>query len=652
MPEITSRSQSRLDPAPAWTVLTDAPLKGMAFAREAGSVLAWDEGDQLYILDLKGQHRSVSRAPSTVLFGAISDDGSLIVLVGEGARLWFLGADLDLIAERQGPAEILGVAIDPHGRYAALTARTPVVQFYSRHGRPAGKFEPRQALSFLAFVPDRAILLGAATQGLLAAYELRGQASSGRLAADEMWEERLLSNVGRLATTGDGGMILASCFSHGIQRFDLRGHNEGAYHLGGTAEHAVPDYGGRVIAVATLEGELIVLGAGGHVRWRGGLPRPVIALETDPLGRYVLYGHSTGEIVRLDLYSEGRASGQPAAPVVAAARPGGGSVRTPDWIVPLAQTDDQAETAVLAVLDDPPRVAAFISPARLQLFNTQGKNLGTAPEIMGVGRIIRTAPGWIAGATDRQIVVCDATKNTGQRVDLSLVEVTHLAIRPGSFGLAIVQERDRLARGSLSGRWVWKHELKSPVEDLAIGLEAHAAISSEDGTLKVFNPAGEAVGFYQVDPVEPIPMIEAPEGSPPGVAWLTLARRAQVLRGHDLRGRVLWQTPVAYEGWQFLRLGPFAVVVAADGRAQAFDGAGHLRGQSRASAGGRDEFAINARGEIRRISRQGLHVISSDLDGRVRWRAVAEQPLGPLAAGRPGVAVLIGRSLAWFSATK
>src|SRR5262249_46975776 len=157
---------------------------------------------------------------------------------------------------------------------------------------------------------------------------------------------------------------------------------------------------------------------------------------------------------------------------------GGGSVRAPDWVVPLAQTDDQAETAVLAVLDDPPRVAAFLSPAKLQLFTTQGKSLGTAPEIMGVGRILRTAPGYIAGATDRQTVVCDARKNTGQRVDLSLVEVTHLAIRPATFGLAIVQERDRLARGSLSGRWIWKQELKSPVEDLAIGLDAHAAVSA------------------------------------------------------------------------------------------------------------------------------------------------------------------------------
>ncbi len=48
-------------------------------------------------------------------------------------------------------------------------------------------------------------------------------------------------------------MILASCYTYGIQRFDIRGGNEGAYHLGGTAAHAVPDFAGRMIAVATLE---------------------------------------------------------------------------------------------------------------------------------------------------------------------------------------------------------------------------------------------------------------------------------------------------------------------------------------------------------------------------------------------------------------
>ena len=43
MADTTARSSTRLDPGPAWTIVTDAPLKGLVMAREAMRVLAWDE---------------------------------------------------------------------------------------------------------------------------------------------------------------------------------------------------------------------------------------------------------------------------------------------------------------------------------------------------------------------------------------------------------------------------------------------------------------------------------------------------------------------------------------------------------------------------------------------------------------------------------
>src|SRR4051794_33561263 len=144
MAELSARQQTRLEPAPAWTVLTDAPLKGLSLAREAGTILAWDERGQLYLLDLRGEHRSVSRAPGKVVAGAISDNGSLIALLGEGGRLWLLGPGLELIADKAAPAEPTCVAVDPHGRYVAVGSRTSVVQFFTRHGRQAGRVDSRQ----------------------------------------------------------------------------------------------------------------------------------------------------------------------------------------------------------------------------------------------------------------------------------------------------------------------------------------------------------------------------------------------------------------------------------------------------------------------------------------------------------------------------
>ena len=254
-----------------------------------------------------------------------------------------------------------------------------------------------------------------------------------------------------------------------------------------------------------------------------------------------------------------------------------------------------------------------------------------------MGRILRTAPGWLAAATDRQIVLYDLRRNTQRRLDVSLVELTHLAIRPDSFGLALVQERDRIGRVTPSGRWVWKHELRSPVEDLAIGPEGFAAVTTNDGQLMVFDPTRRARSVGALfDPTDPPLLIEAPEGSPPGVVWLPLARRMQQLSGHDLRGKVVWTSPLPWEGWSLVTVGsrsawsprPMAGSWRSTVRDARFEGA--------ASGSSSDVSPSMRHGEPLRITRRGVHLICAALDGRVRWRAVAEEPLGPFVAGRAG----------------
>ncbi|MGE3818386.1 MAG: hypothetical protein AB7I30_03050 [Isosphaeraceae bacterium] len=648
--ESTPRTTTRLDPQIAWKEMTEAPLKGLGLAREAGTVLAWDVTDRLYLLDLQGGCRVTRQSPGKISLAVISDDGSRIALVGQGATLWLLDGDLNPVSERQGPPEPIALAIDPHGRFVLVTSRLGSCHFYNRAGRPAGRFESTQPLAHVLFVADRPFLIGAAAYGMLAGFDLETR-SGGKLDAEAVWVDKQVSSIGRLTASGDGSVILATCFTHGVQRYDLQGDNDGAYHLGGTAQHAVPDFAGRIIAVSTLEGELSLINPAGNVRWKTTLPRPAVALEVDPLGRFLIHGNETGEIVRLDLYASDRPrhdSGSGRTSIGTGSGSGGGIIREPNWTLPVVTTDEQAESAVLAVLDEPPRLALFASKQRLQLFTTAGRNLGFAPEILGGGRILRTSPGWLAAATDRQILVYQGARNAARRIDLSLVEVTHLAIRPDSFGLAIVQERDRVGRATLAGRWIWKEELRSAIEDVAIGPDGFCAWSDDQGRLDVRDPAGKPAGTYQTDPAEPLSLIEAVDDAPPGLAWMSLARRSQVLRGHDLPGRVLWESPVAWEGWQFQKLGPLALISAPDGRVQAFDGSGHLRGQGQASTSAQDLFSVSRGGEPRRISRRDVHLICADLEGRVRWRAVCDEPVGPFAVGHLGVAALIGRSIAWF----
>ncbi len=226
--------------------MTDSPLKGLSFAKEAGTILAWDEGNQLYLLNLKGESLSFSRVPNRIQFGAISDDGSLIALLAEpdDSGLMLLSADFDVQAQRAAPPEASFVTIDPHGRYLAVGTRLSLTHLFNRYGRQAGRLETMEPLSHLCFVPGMPLAIGAAAFGMLVGISLEAGRAGGRLEPEIVWNDRLMSNVGRLALNGDGAMILASCYTLGIQRFDVKGRNEGSYHLGGTVSHAIPDFPG------------------------------------------------------------------------------------------------------------------------------------------------------------------------------------------------------------------------------------------------------------------------------------------------------------------------------------------------------------------------------------------------------------------------
>ena len=139
-----------------------------------------------------------------------------------------------------------------------------------------------------------------------------------------------------------------------------------------------------------------------------------------------------------------------------------------------------------------------------------------------------------------------------------------------------MQERDRIGRVTPSGRWVWKHELQSPVEDLAIGPEGYAALTTNDGQLLVFDPTGERSVGATFDASDPPLLIEAPEASCRGSSGLPSAAMQKV-SGHDLRGKMVWNSPLPWEAWSLVKVGPFAIIASADGRVLALDRSGTVR---------------------------------------------------------------------------
>ena len=352
------------NPRPSWTVVTDAPLKGLALAREAGLLLAWDEADQVYLLDLKRRAPLASPRPrARSSAAAISDDGSLVALLGEGRRLWLLDADLGSSPSAGRPRPDWPWPSTRTAGTSRSASRMSVTQFYNRFGKPAGKFETRQPWPTSRSCPSRPLLIGA--RGLR---HDRRRSSSGRgpagrlLGRGRSGGDRQMSNVGRLAThrrrRHDPGELLhprRPAVRH--RRARTRAPTTSA----GPPPTPSPTSPAGSIAVRLGRGRTRVLNPAGNVRWKTGLPRPGVALETDPLGRYLIYGHADrrdrpARPLRGRPPAQRRRRGRRVRPRRRPRRPVGVGSRcgSPTGSCPSRTTDEQAETAVLAVLDDPP----------------------------------------------------------------------------------------------------------------------------------------------------------------------------------------------------------------------------------------------------------------------------------------------------------
>jgi hypothetical protein len=246
------------------------------------------------------------------------------------------------------------------------------------------------------------------------------------------------------------------------------------------------------------------------------------------------------------------------------------------------------------------------------------------------------------------VVAWEASSRRLYRPDVDLVQLTHLVARPEGYGLALVQERDRIGRCSLAGRWVWRRELRAAVEDVAVGPLNLTAFTTDDGRLTIADAAGEDVASTLVGGREPLLLVEAPSaGRASGVAWITLARHEQILRGHSPEGAVVWESPTPWEAWGLQLIGRHLMVSAPDGRLLAYDEKGYLIAQSGADPTN-PVLAVGPGGAPVRLVRRERQLLCEDLSGRTLWRSLGEQPFGPVAGASWGVAALLEKQLVAF----
>lgn len=278
-------------PRLSWSLSTEAPLVALQFARETGEVLAADAIGGLYHIDRAGTISNITHGPAPIRVIAWSDTGAGgIALVGDEKLYWF-NRRLMFQGWLEHAEPVLGLALEAHGNYAAVTLASAKTIIYDANRKKVRRFSSQRPLIAIEFLINRPALIGVAEYGLLCEHSFTGE---------EEWQQQLWSNVGDMSLTGDGRTILLACYSHGIQCHDAGGNQVGSYQLGGTVSRVATSFISGRIAAATMERHFYYLAADGQVEFQATLPDDICRVFCDPLGKGVILGLTSGRIMRLD----------------------------------------------------------------------------------------------------------------------------------------------------------------------------------------------------------------------------------------------------------------------------------------------------------------------------------------------------------------
>jgi hypothetical protein len=292
-PEDWLYSGRGVTPTLRWSFTADAPLTDLRMARETGDVLVADVSGGLYLLDRRGRVVSLIRSRHVIQRVAWADTGiGGTAVIDDKSVVWF-DRKLQFNWTRELPDDILAIATDPHGSHVAASMADGVTVIYTSENRKVSRFETVRPLRYLQLLATEAQLMAAAEHGLVGRYSLRGEA---------IWSEKLWSNVGDLAASGDGRNLFLAGFMHGVQSYDGEaGTTRGAFVPSeGTVSLVACAYAKRQLAAATLERQLFAVNDAGESVFNLTLPEELVRIAMSPLGDWIVLGFASGRVVRLD----------------------------------------------------------------------------------------------------------------------------------------------------------------------------------------------------------------------------------------------------------------------------------------------------------------------------------------------------------------
>ena len=279
-------------PTLRWSFTVDAPLTDLRLARETGEVIAADASGGLYLLDRCGRIIALTRTRHAIQRVTWSDTGNGGTAAIDDRHVVWFDRKLQFEWNREVPDDVLTLAMDPHGTHVAIAMADGVTVVFTAANRKVSRFETVRPLRYLQLLATETQLLAAAEHGLVGRYSLDGE---------QTWTEKLWSNVGDLAASGDGRHLCLAGFAHGVQLYDGEaGTSRGAFLTEGTVALVACGYAKKHLVAATLERQLFAMNDAGDLIWNLTLPDDLLRLQMSPLGDWIVLGFASGRIVRLD----------------------------------------------------------------------------------------------------------------------------------------------------------------------------------------------------------------------------------------------------------------------------------------------------------------------------------------------------------------
>lgn len=280
-------------PALRWSFTADAPLTDVRLARETGEVLIADVSGGLYLLDRRGQVISLIRTRHEFQRVAWADSGvGGTAIIDNQTVVWF-DRQLQFDWTREVPDDVLAIAMDPHGTHVAVSMADGVTAVLTSESRKVSRFETVRPLRYVHLLATETHLVAAAEHGLVGRFTMHGES---------VWTEKLWSNVGDLAVTGDGRNLYLAGFAHGVQSYDGdQGASRGSFITEGTVALVACGYARKQLIASTLERQLFAINDSGDLVWNLTVPDDLTRILVSPLGDWLVLGFASGRVVRLDM---------------------------------------------------------------------------------------------------------------------------------------------------------------------------------------------------------------------------------------------------------------------------------------------------------------------------------------------------------------